>query len=101
MMKKISLSVLSMAMIVSCAPKSNSQNPLDIVSSYIFSNRQQAATDYVGMIQLKLPALLKEAKIENGKAVIDEELKQAISPNIKIIARYRMVLNAIAFVAPA
>jgi subtilisin family serine protease len=115
MMKKISISLLSMAMITSCAPKSNSQNPLDIISSYIFSNRQQAATDYVGMIQLKLPALLKEAKIENGKAVIDEELKQAIldeqdevisrlqaiSPNIKIIARYRMVLNAIAFVAPA
>jgi subtilisin family serine protease len=115
-MKKFTLSLISLSLISSCAPKvSGSKGPLDLAVSYIFSNRQQAPAPYVGMIQLKLPALLKDAKIVNNKAVIDPELKQAIldeqeevitrlqeiSPEIKIIATYKMVLNAIAFVAPA
>lgn len=105
---------LSLAFLSSCAPKSPSSGLLETVTSYIFSNRQQTPTSYVGIVQLKLPALLKDAKIENGKAVVDEDLKAAIlaeqeeviarlgeiSSEIKIIAKYRMVINALAFVAP-
>lgn len=77
--------------------------------------RQQTPTQYVGIVQLSHPALLAEAQTVDGKPVIDEELKKAIideqeeviaklkeiSPEIKIVATYKMVLNAIAFVAPS
>lgn len=107
--------IMSLALLSSCAPKNSNQNPLEVIASKYFSMRQQTATTYIGIVQLKLPALLAEAQTVNGKAVVDEELKAAIlaeqeeviaklkeiSPEIKIIETYKLVLNAIAFTAPS
>ncbi len=116
-MKKLSLNiivlVLTSTLFTSCAPKHSNKSGL-VLSDY-FSMRQQTPTPYVGLIQLKLNPLLADAKIVDGKAVIDEEAKkalleeqadvieklQALSPEIKIVASYKLVLNAIAFVAPS
>lgn len=109
--------VMSLAlMATSCAPKNSSNsNSLDVIASKYFSMRQQSETTYIGIVQLSLPALLAEAQTVNGKAIVDEDLKaaiiaeqeeviaklQEISPEIKIITTYKLVLNAIAFTAPS
>lgn len=115
-MKNFSLLLLVLALASSCAPKSgNDKSSVRTILGDLFSTRQQSVTTYVGMVQLQLPALLAGAQIVNGKPVIDEEFKKAVlaeqaeviqalkdlSPEIKIIATYKMVLNAVAFVAPS
>ena len=66
-------------------------------------------------MKLKSAPLLQTAVIENGQTIIDEEAKKALlteqaeviekltalSGEIKIVATYKMVLNAIAFTAPS
>lgn len=108
------LAVLALAL-ASCAPKGPSQSNNQSILSKYFSMRQQTPTTYVGIIQLKNPALLSTATHEEGKLVIDEELKKAIleeqaeviaklqelSPEVKIISTYKMVLNAVSFTAPS
>lgn len=113
-MKKSTSTLLTLALLASCAPKApTAKNPQSILSRY-FSMRQQTPTTYVGIVQLQLPALLTSAQTENGKVVVDEELKKAIleeqtalieklkgiSADIKIISTYKLVLNAISFTAP-
>ena len=111
-MKNFSILVLVLAMASSCAPK-NSGGKSPFTLGDMFSNRQQSSTLYVGLIQLQLPALLAQAQMVDGKAVIDEAAKAAVlaeqdevikalknlSPEIKIISTYKLVLNAVAFVA--
>lgn len=117
-MKNFPLLLSVLALISSCAPKntgnSTGNNP-SLKLGDIFSTRPQAATLYVGLIQLKLPALLAQASLVDGKAVIAEEAKaqlfaeqeeviealKNLSPEIRIISTYKLVLNAIAFVAPS
>jgi minor extracellular serine protease Vpr len=112
-MKNLSLILLTLALAVSCAPKNSGKGGF-VLSDY-FSMRQQTPTTYVGMIQLQLPALLSDAQIVDGKAVINEDEKKALlaeqddviqrlqelSPKIKILSTYKLVLNAVAFVAPS
>jgi minor extracellular serine protease Vpr len=112
-MKNFLVLGLTLALAASCAPKNSGKNGF-VLSDY-FSMRQQTPTTYVGLIQLQLPALLADAKIVDGKAVIDEEAKKALlaeqedvvarlqqlSPDIKILSTYKLVLNAVAFVAPS
>jgi minor extracellular serine protease Vpr len=113
---KISASILmTMALLASCAPSGQKSSSTGLIASNYFSMRQQSPTQYLGMVQLKLPALLAVAKTVNGKAVVNQELKAAIideqeevisrlkalSPDVKIVATYKMVLNAIAFTAPS
>jgi len=115
-MKLSAAIVMSLAVLAtSCAPKNSTNSSLDVIASKYFSMRQQTETVYVGIVQLSLPALLAEAQTENGKPVIDENLKAAIiaeqeaviaklkdiSPDIKILNTYKLVLNAIAFTAPS
>ena len=115
-MKTIFLVTLVFSLIVtSCdSKKSASTTSINLKSGKYFSMRQQNEAIYFGLIQLTLPALLKEAKLENGKPIIDEKLKAAIiaqqaevisklksiSPDIEILISYKLVLNAIAFTAP-
>lgn len=113
-MKNFSVLFLVLALASSCAPKSSHDNgSIRTILGDLFSTRQQATTVYVGLIQLQLPALLAGAQMVNGKAVIDEAAKKALleeqadviaalrdlSSDIKVIATYKMVLNAVAFVA--
>lgn len=105
--------LLVLALVSSCSPKNRSG--FSLIPGDMFSNRQQSTTLYVGLIQLKLPALLAQSKTVDGKVVIDEEAKAAllteqeeviealkdVSPDIKILSTYKLVLNAIAFVAPS
>ena len=113
---KISASIiLTLALLTSCAPKNSNQSTFDLITGKYFSMRQQAATQYIGIVQLSTPALLAEAETVDGKAVINEELKaaiiaeqeevisklQALSPEVKILATYKLVLNAVAFTAPS
>ncbi len=108
----ISVLALTLALATSCAPKNSGK--LGLILGNYFSMRQQTPAPYVGLIQLQLNPLLKDAQIVDGKAVIDEEAKKALlaeqedviarlqelSPEIKIVSTYKLVLNAIAFVAP-
>lgn len=112
-MKKTTLLLLTLALASSCAPK-NPGDGKSILGS-IFSNRQQATTTYVGLVQLQLPALLAQAPMTDGKAVIDADAKAAVlaeqaeviqalhdlSPEIKVLTTYKLVLNAVAFIAPS
>ncbi len=113
-MKKLLLLLLLLAVTSSCSPKLSGKKITSILSN-IFSTRQQNSTPYVGLIQLKLPALLANAQIVDGKAIIDEASRAAVlveqetvilslqnlSSEIKIVSTYKLVLNAIAFVAPS
>nr|MBP9682387.1 hypothetical protein [Bacteriovorax sp.] len=104
-------SLLLTLTLASCAPKHSGKGGF-ILSDY-FSMRQQGVTPYVGLIQLQTRPLLADVQMLNGKAVIDEEAKKAIiaeqeeviarlqelSADIKIISTYKLVLNAVAFVA--
>ena len=116
-MKKLLLATLAFSTIMTSCDSRNSSKTTTInlnVGKY-FSMRQQTVTTYVSLIQLSLPSLLAEAKVENGRSIIDEDLKAAvmaqqeqviaklksISPDIQIITTYKLVLNAIAFTAPS
>ncbi|HVK62390.1 MAG TPA: S8 family serine peptidase [Bdellovibrionales bacterium] len=76
----------------------------------IFSTRPQTATETIAILKLKTPALL--ASLNEGKA--DKEVAQAIteeqnalieamkqiSPEIRVVYKYRLVINGLAVVAP-
>lgn len=80
----------------------------------IFSNRPQNFNQYITVIKLPQPPLLSRLDNEGGKKVIRKDLAaaieleqneliaklQKISPDIKVLFRYRLVLNAVAIVAP-
>lgn len=106
----------SLLVMAGCSGTNQDSNKIaKLVSGNYFSMRQQTPADYIGIIQLSSPALLSNAKNQNGKIVLDEELKdqiltehlnavnqlKRISKDIQIIGEYKMVLNAIAFVAPS
>lgn len=109
----IALGAISVIALSGCSNQ-NSNGPLKLFQGNYFSMRNQTEMPYYGLVQLKSPALLSSAKNENGALVIDEALKKQIlseqeelikslkevSPEIKIIAKYRMVLNGVSIVAP-
>lgn len=80
----------------------------------LYTTRSEASEPFVTILRLKNPALLETAKRVNGKLVIDpellanieaeqastiEELKK-ISSEIRVLIRYKSVLNGIAIWAP-
>lgn len=111
-----SLVFISTLLLTAC---SQSQAPKNEFSQYgfmdgIYSTRPQAARPVLTILKLKAPALLQTARRENGVLKIDEKLlttiraEQAttiaalekISPDIRILIRYRLVLNGLAIYAP-
>lgn len=80
----------------------------------IFSDRPITQDQFIALIKLKTPALLAKAHRENGVTVVSQKQMQQIateqtqtvaelkkiSADIRVLFRYRMVLNAIAVVAP-
>ncbi len=87
-------------------------------SGQIFGNRASEDPVFFAMLKLKNPALLAQAQREGGKTKIDMELAEKIQKEqeetilklqqlateskgtLKVIYRYRLVLNAITIVAP-
>lgn len=81
----------------------------------LYSTRPQVDEPFITIISLKNPALLPTSKIENGQRVVDLKLAaaikaeqeatiaelQKISPKIRVLIRYRLVLNALAIWGPA
>ena len=85
-----------------------------------FSNRptkpnQDPKTNYFfGLVKLKSPALFAGSKSKDGKVIIDDELAAAIeqeqtqfinglsliSPEIKVIYKYKYILNAVSIYVP-
>jgi minor extracellular serine protease Vpr len=99
----------------SCSKKPSGQNKVvSAESDQIVSDRAQNFTKTIMILKLQTPSLLMTAKKVDGKMKIDtqqataisEEQKelmerlQAISSEIKVLAKYRLVLNAVAVVVP-
>lgn len=80
----------------------------------IFSNRQIKQDQFVAIVKLTSPALLTSATLVEGKRQVNTDLlKQieeeqakviadlkALSPEVRVLFKYRMVLNGLAIVAP-
>lgn len=81
----------------------------------IYSTRPQTAEPVITILKLKSSALLETAKKENGSLVLDKasfdqlqkeqeatiKALQKISSEIRILIRYKFVLNALTIYAPA
>ncbi len=81
----------------------------------LYSNRPLVENPVVSILKLQAPALMETSKRENGKLVVDEDLAAAIqeeqeatiqalkniSPNIRVLIRYKFVLNGLAVWVPA
>jgi len=107
------LTLFTLGFTASCSKSNPSFELKKLIKGDYFSMRQVGETQYLGMIQLSEKPLLTDMELKNGQLIITEERKaklleeqasviaklQEINPEIKIIAKYRLVLNAISFVA--
>jgi minor extracellular serine protease Vpr len=94
--------------VTACKPSDDESDPS------AFSNRPQNYDRFIAVLKLKNPSLLATSKKVGTDVVVDETLKTAIaseqdqliaelnalSPDIQVLYKYKMVLNAIAIVAP-
>ncbi|WP_291516308.1 S8 family serine peptidase [Bdellovibrio sp. ArHS] len=81
----------------------------------LYSTRPQVEEPFIAILKLQTPALLETAVRKDGKLQIDKRLLAAIeaeqkatieqltqiSPDIRVLIRYRLVLNGVAIWAPA
>lgn len=102
------LMFLAISALASCS------NPSDSSNTEAITNRPQNYDRFMAVIKLQAPALLTSAVRENGVTKIDPALRDEIlaeqdafvaklaniSPEIKVLFKYRFVLNAVAIVAP-
>jgi minor extracellular serine protease Vpr len=111
----LGLGVLLSALALSaCSNKVSTIEKLGGEETAIFSNRPQNRTHFIAIVKLESAPLLSSARIENGVRVLNpdhvrqvneeqatalESLK-TISSEIRVLYRYKMVLNALAVVAP-
>lgn len=116
MKNQFSLIVLSSLLLAACTGSKAPQNEFANhgFMDGIFSTRPQTARPVTAIIKLKNPALLETATRENGVLKVDSELLaalqeeqtntiaelQKISSDIRILMRYRLVLNALTVYAP-
>ncbi|MBT3979919.1 MAG: S8 family serine peptidase [Bacteriovoracaceae bacterium] len=87
---------------------------LHTVVGDIISNRPQNQDQFFAILRLKNSALLENPKIESGRTIVDEGLKKEIikeqeemiaelkkmSDQIRVVYKYKFVLNGLAVVAP-
>lgn len=109
----MSLSI-SLLLFSSCTRHSNGSNTDIKIAGNIVSTRAQNTTHLIAIIKLKNPALFESAQKQDGRSIINEKLLheinreqdaataalKALSTEIQIIYRYKMVLNAIAVKVP-
>lgn len=81
----------------------------------LYVTRPEIEEPMIAILKLKNPALLETSKRENGQLIIDQKLLAAIqaeqqatieelakiSPKIRVLIRYKLVLNGLAIWAPA
>lgn len=108
--------IMTTAFLAACTKetKQDALNPLLRDSQNVISTRPQNSTQLIAVLKLTTPALLSNVSKEKGKAVVDPELLKlilkeqedtiaslkALSADIQIIYRYKMVLNGLAILAP-
>lgn len=112
--KLVSL-LLGALLVVSCSDsKKEKLNPLLQDSQNIITTRPQNRTHFLAILKLKSPALMEATVKQNGKVVIDPRVLEslakeqeeaivalkALSPDIQVLYRYKMVLNGLAVLAP-
>jgi len=103
---------LAMTACTKSTPK-QTLNPL-LQDSQIISTRPQNSKQFIAVLKLKNPALLENIQPSAGKPTVDANLLKAIndeqaqviaavkalSSDIQVMYRYKMVLNAVAVLAP-
>lgn len=108
--------ILSAMLLAGCSDTSSLQGTIKGAEFMegIYSTRPTVEDPFITIIKLKNPALLETAKKVNGKTVIDEKLLKAIqdeqeaavkelakiSPDVRVLIRYKLVLNGFAIWAP-
>lgn len=116
---RITLAMMMTGFLGACSPSKSSspswfQGLVDDMTS-IVSTRPQNQGTVLTMVQLKQPALLSQIKTVNGARAVDSALAAEIekeqlamiaqlakiSSDIKVVYKYRMVLNALAITLPA
>ncbi len=111
--QSVVLSLFALTFTAACSKSNQSFELKKLIKGDYFSMRQVNETQYIGLIQLSEKPLLSELEVKDGKTQISEDRKarlleeqesviaqlQEINPEIKIVTKYRLVLNAISFVA--
>ncbi len=101
-------------LLTACSPHKSTLERLGGEEAGIFSNRQIRQDQFIAIVKLKSEALLNSSHRVNGKTQldpdsvkqIDAEQAQAIadlkqlSSEIRVLFKYRMVLNGFAIIAP-
>lgn len=108
--------LLFSTLLTSCSPNTPTNQVLsNLGMDGIYSTRPQTEEPVITILKLQNPALLETAERKDGKLIVDEKLKKAlleeqeetikallsISSQIKILIRYKLVLNGMAIWAPA
>lgn len=117
-LKFISSLLVSALLMTACSP--NGKAPQGAVFNSdlfqgLYSNRPTVEDPYIFIIKLSNPALLETSSRKDGKLQVDAKLLKAIqaeqeatieelkkiSPDIRVLIRYKYVLNGMAIWAPA
>jgi minor extracellular serine protease Vpr len=101
--------------LTACSPTtSGSFQLVNDMNVGIISTRPQTASDTIAIVKLRTPALFTTLTVKNGKKSVDQQVAsdlmkeqdeliaklQALSPNIHVLYRYRLLVNGLALVAP-
>lgn len=115
MFKRIHLVLaLPLVLLFGCTKQPSTLQRLGGEDVGIFSNRPIKQDQFIALVKLQSDALLSSAKRTNGTTQVDAELVKkideeqtkaiadlkALSPEIRVLFKYRMVLNGLAIVAP-
>ncbi|MFV8258581.1 S8 family serine peptidase [Bdellovibrio bacteriovorus] len=110
--------LISALLFTACSPSAQAPKGQIFNSDFLeglYSNRPTVEDPYIFIVKLSNPALLETAQRKDGKLVIDKKLLAAIqaeqeatveelkkiSSDIKVLIRYKLVLNGFAVWAPA
>jgi minor extracellular serine protease Vpr len=115
MQKQISSILISTLLIAGCTNSTPSELKNAGFLDGLYSTRPTVEEPMMAILKLSNPALLESAEKKDGKIVVDQELVAAIkkeqedtvealkkiSSDIRVLIRYKLVLNGMAIWAPA
>lgn len=115
MQKKISSILISTLLIAGCTNSTPGELKTAGFLDGLYTTRPTIEEPMMAILKLSNPALLETAEKKDGKIVVDPDLVQAIqkeqeatekalkeiSPEIRVLIRYKLVLNGMAVWAPA